>query len=38
MCGKRDTAADRGGNDSIQCHGRFRQTAKGKQQGDIPGD
>jgi hypothetical protein len=35
--GECDTAADRSGNDPMQCHGGFRQTTKGKgkQQGDV---
>src|SRR4051794_12742588 len=38
MCGKRDSAADRGVNDPMQRHGRFRQTLKVKQTDDVPGD
>jgi hypothetical protein len=36
MCGKRDTAADRGVNDPMQCHRRFRQTPKSNRRTMYP--
>jgi hypothetical protein len=38
MRGERDTAADRGSDDPMPCCGWFRQTAEGKQQGNVAGD